>query len=61
MRHIAIQEALNGKPVDWMEKVSDEPVPYLLGKHERRNRIRGFPGFLISLDIFAVNLTETDN
>jgi hypothetical protein len=22
--HIAIQEALNGKPVDWMEKVSDE-------------------------------------
>jgi hypothetical protein len=21
---IAIQEALNGKPVDWMEKVSDE-------------------------------------
>jgi quercetin dioxygenase-like cupin family protein len=24
MSHIAIQEALNGKPVDWMEKVSDE-------------------------------------
>jgi len=24
MTHIAIQEALNGKPVDWMEKVSDE-------------------------------------
>src|SRR5215510_5686288 len=23
MTHIAIQEALNGKPVDWMEKVSD--------------------------------------
>jgi hypothetical protein len=23
--HIAIQEALDGKPVDWMEKVSDEP------------------------------------
>ena len=22
--HIAIQEALNGSPVDWMEKVSDE-------------------------------------
>jgi len=22
--HIAIQEAPNGKPVDWMEKVSDE-------------------------------------
>ena len=24
MTHIAIQEALNGKPVDWLEKVSDE-------------------------------------
>jgi len=24
MTHIAIQEALNGKQVDWMEKVSDE-------------------------------------
>jgi quercetin dioxygenase-like cupin family protein len=24
MTHIAIQEKLNGKPVDWMEKVSDE-------------------------------------
>jgi quercetin dioxygenase-like cupin family protein len=24
MTHIAIQEALNGKPVDWMAKVSDE-------------------------------------
>jgi quercetin dioxygenase-like cupin family protein len=24
MTHIAIQEALNGKPVDWMEKVSNE-------------------------------------
>jgi len=24
MMHIAIQEALNGSPVDWMEKVSDE-------------------------------------
>jgi quercetin dioxygenase-like cupin family protein len=24
MTHIAIQEALNGKPVDWMEHVSDE-------------------------------------
>jgi hypothetical protein len=24
MTHIAIQEALSGKPVDWMEKVSDE-------------------------------------
>ena len=24
MTHIAIQEALDGKPVDWMEKVSDQ-------------------------------------
>ena len=24
MAHIAIVEELNGKPVDWMEKVSDE-------------------------------------
>jgi quercetin dioxygenase-like cupin family protein len=24
MTHIAIQEALDGKPVDWMEKVSGE-------------------------------------
>ena len=24
MSHIAIQEALNGSPVDWMEKVSDQ-------------------------------------
>jgi hypothetical protein len=23
MTHIAIQEHLNGKPVEWMEKVSD--------------------------------------
>src|SRR3981189_578334 len=29
MTHIAIQEALNGKVVDWMEKVSDEQ--YQLG------------------------------
>jgi quercetin dioxygenase-like cupin family protein len=24
MTHIAIQEALNGSPVEWMEQVSDE-------------------------------------
>jgi hypothetical protein len=29
MTHIAIQEALDGKAVDWMEKVSDEQ--YQLG------------------------------
>jgi quercetin dioxygenase-like cupin family protein len=33
MTHIAIQEALDGKAVDWMEKVSDEQ--YQAG---RRNR-----------------------
>jgi quercetin dioxygenase-like cupin family protein len=27
MTHIAIQEALNGSPVDWMEQVSDEQYP----------------------------------
>ncbi len=27
MTHIAIQEALNGKVVDWLEKVSDEDYP----------------------------------
>jgi quercetin dioxygenase-like cupin family protein len=35
MTHIAIQEALNGKVVDWMEKVTDKQ--YCLGKQERRN------------------------
>ena len=34
MTHIAIQEKLNGKVVDWMEKVSDEQ--YLAGgKNEK--------------------------
>ena len=27
MTHIAIQEKLNGKAVDWMEKVTDEQYP----------------------------------
>jgi hypothetical protein len=27
MTHIAVQEALNGSPVDWMEQVSDEQYP----------------------------------
>ena len=27
MTHIALQEALNGSAVDWMEKVSDEQYP----------------------------------
>jgi hypothetical protein len=30
MSHIAIQEKLNGSPVDWMEHVTDEE--YLNGK-----------------------------
>src|SRR5438876_5990890 len=37
MTHIAIQEALNGKVVDWMEHVTDEI--YLSGKQEGRKRI----------------------
>ena len=32
MTHIAIQESLNGSPVTWMEKVSDED--YLKGPHK---------------------------
>jgi quercetin dioxygenase-like cupin family protein len=28
MTHVAIQEALNGSPVDWMEKVSDAQYPH---------------------------------
>ena len=35
MTHIAIQEALNGEVVEWMEKVADEE--YLSGKHESSN------------------------
>src|SRR5436309_8912264 len=37
MTHIAIQEALNGKVVHWMEHVTDEI--YLSGKQEARKRI----------------------
>ena len=36
MTHIAIQEALDGKVVDWMEKVSDEE--YLSGTQESRKK-----------------------
>jgi hypothetical protein len=31
----AVQEALNGKPVDWMEKVSDETIPKKLRGTEK--------------------------
>jgi len=37
MTHIAIQEALNAKVVEWMEHVTDEI--YLSGKQEGRKRI----------------------
>jgi hypothetical protein len=33
MTHIAIQESLNGSPVTWMEKVTDEQ--YLAGPLSR--------------------------
>ena len=36
MTHIAIQEALNGEVVEWMEKVTDEE--YRLGAQETRKR-----------------------
>jgi quercetin dioxygenase-like cupin family protein len=32
MTHIAIQEVLDGKVVEWMEKVSDEQYQASLGK-----------------------------
>ena len=35
MTHIAIQEALEGKVVDWMEHVSDDQ--YLSGRHTSRD------------------------
>jgi quercetin dioxygenase-like cupin family protein len=35
MSHIAIQEALNGKMVDWMEKVSDADYAAAVAKAER--------------------------
>jgi len=34
MSHIAIQEALNGKMVDWMEKVSDAEYQAAVSKAE---------------------------
>jgi len=40
MTHIAIQEALNGEVVEWMEKVTDEE--YRLGTQETRKRSQGF-------------------
>jgi len=36
MTHIAIQEALDDKVVDWMEKVTDEE--YRLGTQESRKK-----------------------
>jgi hypothetical protein len=37
MTHIAIQEAFDGKVVDWMEKVSDEQV--ILATDYRSHRV----------------------
>jgi hypothetical protein len=41
MMHIAIQEALDGKVADWLEKVSDEQhvleIAYSRAKAERRD------------------------
>ena len=36
MTHIATQEALDGRVVDWMEHVTDED--YLSGTHESRKK-----------------------
>jgi len=36
MTHIAIQEALDGQVVEWMEKVTDEE--YRLGTQESRKK-----------------------
>jgi hypothetical protein len=35
MSHIAVQEALDGKVVEWLEKISDEE--YLAAPRERMN------------------------
>ena len=37
MTHIAIQEALDGKTVDWMEKVSDEQYARLISELLKEN------------------------
>ena len=37
MTHIAIQEALDGKAVDWMEQVSDEQYQAVAMKEKRRS------------------------
>jgi quercetin dioxygenase-like cupin family protein len=36
MTHIAIQEQLDGKPVDWMEQVSDEQTTRAIRHHTSR-------------------------
>jgi hypothetical protein len=41
MTHIAIQEALNGKPVDWMENVSDEQYQRKKGETDTLNGVNG--------------------
>lgn len=41
MTHIAIQEALDGKAVDWMEKVTDEQYQARARPNERKQHERG--------------------
>ena len=53
MTHIAIQEKLNGKAVDWMEKVSDEQYGLAQGCVGNRTPDR-------TLDAAAIQLTPTD-
>jgi hypothetical protein len=38
----AIQEALNGKPVDWMEKVSDEQYQKVTSDEKTRQDLPDF-------------------
>jgi hypothetical protein len=33
MTHIAVQESLNGKNVDWLQKVSDEQYRRVIGSN----------------------------
>jgi quercetin dioxygenase-like cupin family protein len=40
MTHIAIQEKLDGKPVDWLEQVSDEQYSSGLETEQRARRTR---------------------
>jgi len=43
MTHIAVQESLNGKNVDWLEKVSDEQIPSPGDRQQQRSRLSRSP------------------